>query len=128
MMELSIIEVLSSYIRSSAPELVRNTSTAILIFSWVLASYFPPPSRVLMVVVRTPTLCRDCFMVALSAVKFWHVSRMWAGVSGTPQTSQLGSSAKLNLNRLCFSLEWPMRSPAMAVWHLLFLEDVHGRI
>ena len=92
-----------------------------LTLSWVAASYLPPPRRVLVLGDKTPILCRERCMVALSSANLWQVSRMCSGVSGAPQMSQLGSSAKENLWRLSLSLEWPMRSLAMAVSHLLFL-------
>ena len=76
-----------------------------------------------MLVDLTPNLRKSWCMVTLSVLKFWIVSRMLTGVSGTPQTSQSGSSAEWNLNRLCMILEWPLRSLALGVPYLLLLED-----
>ena len=80
-----------------------------------------------MFVNRTPTFRNARCIAVLSLSKIWHVSKMWTGVSGTLQISQLGSSARWNLKRLSLSLEWPIRSLAIAVSVLLFVEEVHGQ-
>ena len=80
-------------------------STALVIFSCIRGSWFPPPSSVLELKDWIPSLLRFCCSINLGGLERRQSSRICLVSSGVPQTVQLGSVANPNLERWAFKRE-----------------------